>query len=895
MSDSPRPGNIDVEPGRTGQANDDATLASPSSPRTIDATLGAAEQKSNPTELEAYFSLDEGSATEGKPPRCIRVPGYEIVGELGRGGMGVVYKARQISLNRWVALKMVLSGAHAGHAQLARFRAEAQAVADLQHPNIVHIYEIGLCEGLPYFSLEFVEGGSLADKVHRRPQPPREAAFLVETLARAMSYAHQRGIIHRDLKPANVLLSASGLPKITDFGLAKRLEGDSSQTKSGALLGTPSYMSPEQARGDVHVIGPLADVYALGAILYELLTGRPPFLAVTPMDTLTLVIRQEPPPPGRLERHIPRDLDTICLKCLQKEPSKRYATADALAEDLRRFLSSEPILARPISVPERMWRWARRNPKIATLSGSVALLLIAVTCVSTFSYFQIRKEQAATEHERQLAENSVREEARQREFAQVAEKKALQSAKVASDQRALALNTLYDVITKFEEKLQDREEMGSLRKEMIELAIKGLNQVSRSVETAALADRSMGVALQRMGDQLYVLGKTEEALEKYNLSLTIFQKLLADEPDNDWLPWNRAISFDRLGTFAHELKGDVETSRKHFEESMRLREGLLANPQKGGPDPLNRRVGLLVSYDKLANLCEQTGDPRRARDLARKQLKLAEEVLRAKPEHPLAIELLSGACCHLGQAEMHLGNPEGGWKQLERALAVWEKVRKTDPTNGTAKRKMGTVYEFMGDESVLTGQYREALDLYLKAHGIYETMAKKEPQNAELQWLLAYSCFRTANARRLLGDPAAAETDDRQCLKLRQALAKTDPRNLQRIEELMVSQARCGNHLEASKAANALRQRAPRDITALLAAAECYCACLRAVPDQPASPGVASPGTESLRREYAQSALDSVEQALQLGYKDMFLLAHDPGLQPLQSSLRFKELLAKLR
>ena len=272
----------------------------------------------------------------------VAVPGYEILGELGRGGMGVVYQARQTKLNRLVALKMILAGSHAGAADLARFRTEAEAVARLQHPNIVQVYEVGEHEGMPFFSLEFCGGGSLEKKLDGTPLPPKEAAALVETLARAMQAAHEQRVIHRDLKPANVLLAEDGTPKITDFGLAKKLD-EAGQTQTGAIMGTPSYMAPEQAGGKSGEIGPAADVYALGAILYECLTGRPPFKAATALDTLMQVVGDEPVPPPQLQPKAPRDLETICLKCLHKEARKRYESAAELADDLRRFLDGEPI------------------------------------------------------------------------------------------------------------------------------------------------------------------------------------------------------------------------------------------------------------------------------------------------------------------------------------------------------------------------------------------------------------------------------------------------------------------------------------------------------------------------------------------------------------------------
>jgi tetratricopeptide (TPR) repeat protein len=310
------------------------------------------------------------------------VPGYEILEELGRGGMGVVYKARQTSLNRLVALKMILAGAHAGATDLLRFRAEAEAVAHLRHPNIVQIYEVGQQDDCPYFSLEFVDGGTLFGQLDGAPLPERRAAGLIETLARAMHHAHGQGIVHRDLKPGNILLTADGTPKVTDFGLAKRLDSDHGPTQTGSIMGTPSYMAPEQAAGRLHDIGPLTDVYSLGAILYELLTGRPPFRAASPLDTLQQVLALEPVPPRRLQLDVPRDLEILCLKCLEKEPKKRYRSAGALADDLHRYLEGEPIAARPVGALERGLKWARRRPAVAALyavSAAAALGLLGLT------------------------------------------------------------------------------------------------------------------------------------------------------------------------------------------------------------------------------------------------------------------------------------------------------------------------------------------------------------------------------------------------------------------------------------------------------------------------------------------------------------------------------------
>jgi hypothetical protein len=334
------------------------------------------------------------------------VPGYEILGELGRGGMGVVYQARHQRLDRVVALKMILAGGHAGAAELARFRTEAEAIARLQHPNIVQIHEVGEHDGLPYFSLEFCPGGSLHNKLNGTPLPTRAAATLVGKLARAMHAAHEKGVIHRDLKPANVLLAEDGTPKVTDFGLAKKLD-EAGQTQPGAVMGTPSYMAPEQAGGKSKEIGRACDTYALGAILYECLTGRPPFKAATPLDTILQVVSDEPVPPTQLQPRTPKDLETICLRCLQKEPDKRYASALALADDLGRFLRGEPVLARPVGAWERALKWARRRPTTAALvavTGLAALALVGLA-VGQLYQAQLRRARDAEEEQRTKAES----------------------------------------------------------------------------------------------------------------------------------------------------------------------------------------------------------------------------------------------------------------------------------------------------------------------------------------------------------------------------------------------------------------------------------------------------------------------------------------------------------
>jgi tetratricopeptide (TPR) repeat protein/tRNA A-37 threonylcarbamoyl transferase component Bud32 len=356
--------------------------------------------------FDLEFTIAGSIGPRFHPPEMPGLSQFELLAELGRGGMGVVYKARHRALNRVVALKMILDGKHAHSDHRERFRIEAEAVARLHHPNIVQLYDLGEADGCPFVTLEMLEGGSLADRLKGTTQTGRAAAELVAALATAMHAAHQAGIVHRDLKPANVLFERDGTPKITDFGLAKRLEVEEARTQSGQVMGTPSYMAPEQAQGHVHKIGPPADIYALGAILYEMLTGRPPFKAPTMMEILYQVVYEDAVPPSRLQPRIARDLETICLKCLQKDPQKRYGTALELADDLHRYLDDRPIRARRTPLWERTVKWVRRYPTRAALLVTAALVLIAALAAGRS--LDARNKSAARIEEQRVVDLAVR-------------------------------------------------------------------------------------------------------------------------------------------------------------------------------------------------------------------------------------------------------------------------------------------------------------------------------------------------------------------------------------------------------------------------------------------------------------------------------------------------------
>jgi tetratricopeptide (TPR) repeat protein/tRNA A-37 threonylcarbamoyl transferase component Bud32 len=533
------------------------------------------------------------------------VAGYRILGQLGRGGMGIVYKARQRGLNRLVALKMVLAGAYADSDQRARFQLEAEAVAKLQHPNIVQIYEVGEHDGLPFFSLELVDGGSLDRKLGGKPQPPLEAAQLCATLARAMHFAHQQGIIHRDLKPANVLITSDGIPKITDFGLAKRLEEDSGQTLSGTIVGTASYMAPEQARGEVHEVGPHSDLYSLGAMLYEFITGKPPFRGRTPMDIVVKVTREDVIPPSRLQPDVPRDLETICIKCLQKEPAKRYANCYELAEDLNRFLIGEPIQARPVGNIERVVRWCRRNPGWAAMWGGIAGLLMLVASGSLYAAITINAAKQQADENARIAQNNAERAEKNERKAKENEEKAKEFGNAASEAYATLVGEVQD-------KLGDQPQVQDLKKQILVPAIKGLESLIARMEDNqdALNLRSLARAHLKMGWLYREIGQIDQAYQQFQETHKLRESIARDNPNEEDAWVQLASSWKDLGDLALYARGAAQ-ARAHYQRALNIATDLAEHPRSDQPSLLDRKQAVADLYHKLGDIAD---DPTVRRD-----------------------------------------------------------------------------------------------------------------------------------------------------------------------------------------------------------------------------------------------------------------------------------------
>ena len=660
--------------------------------RVMTAVADSADDATDDDPMAEVGRRPAGATIRPSRPIGVDVPGYEILAEIGRGGMGVVYKARHIRLDRLVALKMILAGAHASDDQIARFHIEARAVARIQHPGIVQIHEDGDLDGLPYFSLEFVPGGSLSQFINGRPQAPRVAATMVMALCRAMAEAHARGIIHRDLKPANVLLTPDHQPKITDFGLAKQMEGDSQQTRSGAIMGTPSYMAPEQAWGQTREIGPLSDQYALGAILYEMIVGRPPFQGATPLETLELVRNQEPVPPTRLQPRTPTDLETICLKALQKDPAKRFPDAGAMAEDLRRFLDGEPIVARPVGAPERLWRWCRRNPRVAGLAAAVVLMGIAITAGSAAFAVTLKRRNVELA-ESYKKENAAKEVALTNERAAIArgttrsppgtprrrpqegasgprEGRGAGPGGVRPDPQRAGGATRPQRPARSEAPLDPRDAGYSRgdhphddERARRDHGLPGAARHGgpRQAKGSPWACGRWPGSTNEPARSRWNYGKYDETARYFRRMEELSEQLAAAEPDALEPLKVKASVKATLGDFQMDRIGDAGAALKYFDQALALRRQWLAREPSN--DEAKRGVANILGA--LARGRLRLGDPARARALYREEIELRDQFSPALADQIEVRRERAGLRDKLGDLSVSLGDPNAGRENFE--------------------------------------------------------------------------------------------------------------------------------------------------------------------------------------------------------------------------------------
>lgn len=738
------------------------------------------------------------------------IPGYEILGKLGEGGMGVVYKARDVKLNRVVAIKMILAGSSASETMLQRFQTEAEAVAKLQHPNIVQIHTVGETEGCPYFALEYVAGTNLAAKIAKEPQEPAFAAKMVETLARAMHAAHEAKIIHRDLKPANVLLSTDGVPKIADFGLAKELEVDKGQTNTGAIMGTPSYMSPEQAAAADN-IGPATDIYALGAILYDMLTGRPPFAGTTKWNTLEMVLKMEPIPPGTVTTKVPKDLDTICLKCLQKEPAKRYATALELAEDLRRFQEGRPILARPVSSAEKAWRWARRNPVVAGLIALSQILFVAAVILGVTSW--ILKGRA--DENAKKAIDAKEEETIQRVRAET-------NMKALSKREDSLVGTFQFIVLTLEDILRTHPNGRALSERILPRTIEELNKNKVEMLNTAVVERTQAAALQRLGRIYAERNRPADADQLYAKAEEVMRKLLAQDPNEPRNVRGIAAITNERGDMAVRM-GKVREADRLYQSALELRQEWAKMPSNVDPTlkPTDAPQSIAESLVLLGKSALRLGDPQKSESRYLEAIAAYKALPDTILNTPKVQRELNGVQEELARIQFKLGKTEEARKAVE-AIAKDRLARLKERNIPATRRDAALSLLAVGDHTILSGSDpTTAWAAYLRALPVFSEPLKADPKDYAARRDVAMTHFKLGVAAEklvtlpaLLGTVftrALAESHFQQSLKYREELAKDGQLDSLSQFDFSIALARCGRIADAEKIVDAFLKQSPTD------------------------------------------------------------------------------------
>jgi serine/threonine-protein kinase len=724
--------------------------------------------------------------------RLPQVAGYEILAPLGRGGMGLVYQARHATSGRVVALKMIKGGAHAEPRDLARFRTEAEAVARLRHENIVRIYEVGEQDGWAFVALEFVDGGSLARRLAGQPQPATTSAQLVETLAQAIAYAHSQGIVHRDLKPSNILLTADGTPKISDFGLAKRIDPEHGNmgnagasgtregtiirdpTSTGELLGTPSYIAPEQTWGKPGEVGPATDIYALGALLYECLTGRPPFQAATILDTLLQVRSEEPVPPRRLAPTVPRDLETVCLKCLQKEPRRRYPSAWALGSDLRRFLAGKSVHACPLGVSERAIQWARRRKAVAALVGISGVAILSLTTLGVWHYVDLQRYNTELRAERDSA-NQLRALAQQQEAKASQQKgEAERQWQRAEANFQTALGAVDQMLTQVSEGdgfLAHEPRMEALRRKLLEGALRFYQDFLKENAANPKVRWETASAYVRVGNIQKRLGEQVAAENAYRAAIPLLQALSAEFPSRPAYRHQLAGCYTNLGGSLLQYTGRLKEAESAFRQARRVWHALVDE----FPADAEYRRTLAGSRHNLGAVMMDTGRLAEAEEELLQALDHRRRLVQEDAENPRYRRDLAQTHNNLGIVWANTGRLDQAEQAMSQACALQSDLVKERPRVPTYRQELAGSFNALGAVLARKGKVSEAETRYGEALALQRRLVEDFPSVVGYQLELARSHLNLGGQREHRKQPADAQLAYRMAAELYRGLVQKAP------------------------------------------------------------------------------------------------------------------------